>query len=265
MKRIYLAMSRMVMITILMFFVLLGVVASTSFAAPLPYTGPWTGKFTRLPLVPTPNAFRKAAFGAASVADGQLTGLLAAKAVAKAEATADPGLLGAEFASATVDFSRPFTLPPGGPYKLSLTASLDGELNVRNPLGSSSASVSAISCIGPVGGAAIVCVNNADHPSFTVNLAPASGVSAFVTIQTPNVTDTTPGFTVAPGKYELRGSLSTSASAGLGIPGVDAESLFFSTFETFGEYQAVPEPSTLILTGAGILGLFGYGWQRRKR
>ena len=117
--------------------------------------------------------------------------------------------------------------------------------------------MSAISCIKSVGGTTIICLGS---PTFSEDIFTVQSLSFHA-----HATETTPGFTVAPGKYELIGNLDASASAGYGVPGVDAESLFFSTFETFGEYQAVPEPSTLILTGAGILGLFGYGWQRRKR
>lgn len=40
-------------------------------------------------------------------------------------------------------------------------------------------------------------------------------------------------------------------------------------FDNFGlvttfQFEAVPEPASLTLLGAGVLGLFGYGWRRRR-
>jgi hypothetical protein len=64
-----------------------------------------------------------------------------------------------------------------------------------------------------------------------------------------------------PGTYTFSGAFNEvfgRASAGV-FPATDAASL---TFEI--DIFTVPEPGTMALLGAGILGLAGYGWWRRK-
>jgi hypothetical protein len=221
---------------------------SISRSGPVPYTGPWTAVFNRSQ---DDLGSAKSAFGAASTVHGQVTGQLLDVAVAKAEAVENG--IGAD--SASVSFMRPFTLAPGFIYKLTLTVTLTGDLSIANA-SNDSAQVNAVASINTAMGGPIVAVTVADNPALSSQIPP--GLSAAVA--TGAVTDMTPGFTVGPGNYEVRGLLGVVVSSTEDdVRGAEAQSLFFSTFDVYGDVEAIaiPEPSSLVLGSLALASLGG--------
>ena len=98
-------------------------------------------------------------------------------------------------------------------------------------------------------------LNDNDNTNWEIRL-PWDGFAANVTAATGAASESTPGFTVQPGTYQLRGFLITQAATPPPhiTTGADAVSAFFGSLQTTGSYEAIPEPSTLgLVTLGGIL------------
>jgi hypothetical protein len=163
--------------------------------------------------------------------------------------------------SAMVSFQRPFTLPPGGPYILTLTAIAAGILDVTD-VTSGRATVSASVAYGPPGAPAFLVIDSFVNPLFSLADPP-----------TPNGAYNTGPTTLAvlpipPGNYEIRGSLSANSLVTLaGVFGDTSTSnyLFASElgFMGSGEFFPIPEPSTIMLFCTGLLTVVAFKTRRR--
>ena len=62
------------------------------------------------------------------------------------------------------------------------------------------------------------------------------------------------GMTWAQGDFDGNGT----------VNGADLNTVLSNFNQTLSAAAAVPEPSTLLLAAAGLLGLLGYGWRQRR-
>ena len=215
--------------------------AAPGHAAPLPYDELWQVTFNTAVM-----ADARRAFGEAAAADGDLFGLAADTAVCRAESISAVGILVADNTAASLSFSREFTLPQGSVYRLTLRARLQGEMSVRDT--NDMASVDASAAIGPVGAPAFLLIDDTDHTHFARTIVNEENFST--PTDTGDQSESTPGFTVLPGTYEVRGTLGTVTSTPNGFgANPDAKSNFFND-STFGfrvsaEFEALPEVPTL--------------------
>jgi hypothetical protein len=168
------------------------------------------------------------AFGFNSTGDGTISGAGYNYALAKCEVAADPGPFGSASGWVQVDFTRKFTLPGGTTYTASLWGKLSGALYVQDqPYGVSAVSAFArIVKLLPDGSEQVVLrLDSNDNPGFH-QIIPLGGPTTWVPPQHWTELDVTPP-TLAPGNYEVRGTLRTDAGTTNGSLGLDASSRFF--------------------------------------
>src|ERR1043166_117516 len=190
-------------------FAFLLIAAIPSQANVLPFTGPWV-----VTLGPKAGD-AKTAFGQDAVNDGDVLNTTALIGVGKASAVTPSALPGSSATSSTkVTFFRPFTLPPGATYTLKINGSLFGSL---------------FTLVGPTdtaGVSANVFIEVQNGP-LVLNLSPSGGLAfdfdaptptaKSISIDTGVISNQTAIGAIAPGDYDIFGSLSVFASTSLSL------------------------------------------------
>jgi hypothetical protein len=243
-------------------------------ADPLPYTAPWSVVLSPCTGgVVGPGGFAcQRAFGAPPM-DGVVTGTNADRADVSAVAQATCTNCMVANASTSVHFSRPVTIPAGGPYTVCLTVSLAGVMQAE---ANDQATASGCAIFEPVGGPALLTIGCGAAPWNIVEPQPQPGIFPIGVGPMVTCTATNP---VPPGQYEVTGYLNVTAKqAGPNTnpPVAGGDSDFFNQnpgytqnpgFMVSGSFQVTQTVPALAMKHVALVACFlaGIGWIASRR